>query len=600
MDRLNQILKNLPSFPGVYQFLNKDGKIIYIGKAKNLKNRVNSYFNKGKYDSYKTKTLSEQVFNIDYIIVETESDALFLENNLIKKYQPKYNILLKDDKTFPWISIKNEPFPRVFSTRRLVNDGSEYFGPYTSALMVKILLTLIRQLYQLRSCSYSLTKENIDRKRYKKCLEFHIGNCKAPCEQNQSKEDYDNSISLIRLILKGNIIEVIKYLKNLMKKFANDYKFEEAEKIKQKIVLLERYKSKSTIVSPKLNNLDVFSIYEHEKFYWINFIKINKGAIIQSHTIEIQKKLDETVEEILLFGIIDIRQKVNSTANEVIVPFRISSEIEGIKFVVPKSGDKYRLLELSKRNARQYFLLKQKTIESDEFENRTTSLLEKVKTDLQLKELPKHIECFDNSNIQGSNPVAACVVFKNGHPAKKEYRHYIIKTVTGADDFASMKEVVFRRYKRLLDENAELPQLVIVDGGKGQLSAAVESLKNLNLYSSIPIIGIAKKLEEIYFPYDSIPIYLNKNSTTLKLIQNLRNEAHRFGISFHRNKRSSAMLKSKLEQIKGIGPVYAQKIIKEFGSVEVIQSIDYKVIENTLGKKVALLLSEELKILGVK
>ncbi len=596
MDHIKQIIRNLPTSPGVYQFFNNEGKIIYIGKAKNLRSRVSSYFNKTKLDSYKTKTLSKQVFKIDHIIVESETDALLLENNLIKKFQPKYNVLLKDDKTFPWICIKKEPFQRIFSTRKLIKDGSEYFGPYTSALMVRTLLTLIRQLYQLRTCVFNLSDENIENGKYKKCLEFHIGNCKAPCEKLQTKVEYDNSITQIRHILKGNIIEVIQYLKTLMIEFAQQYRFEDAEKIKQKITLLERYKSKSTIVNQKLNNIDVFSIFEHEKCSWINFIKIINGAIVQSHTVEIQKKLNETTEEILLFGILDIREKVKSTSNEIIIPFKISSEIQGVKYTVPKEGDKKKLLELSLRNARHTFLLKQKTIEEGEFEKRSLVVLEKAKKDLQLLELPKHIECFDNSNTQGTNSVAACIVFRNGKPAKKEYRHYNIKTVKGANDFASMEEIVFRRYKRLLDEKTELPQLVIIDGGKGQLSAAVSSLKRLNLYSKIPMIGIAKKLEEIYFPNDSIPIYLNKNSTTLKLIQNLRNEAHRFGIAFHRNKRSSEMLKGKLEMIKGIGPVYAKRIIKKFGSIDNLKATDLNVIEKNLGRKIAEILRIELKI----
>jgi excinuclease ABC subunit C len=594
MNIINQIVKNLPSSPGVYQFKNKEGKIIYIGKARNLKSRVSSYFNKNTYSSFKTKTLSEQVFHIDHIIVESEADALLLENNLIKKFQPKYNILLKDDKTFPWICIKKEAFPRVFSTRKFVKDGSEFYGPYTSALMVKTLLTLIRQLYQLRTCTFNLSDENIDRNKFKKCLEFHIGNCKAPCEKLQTKIEYENSINLIRQILKGNIIEVIYYLKSFMQELALQYKFEEAEIVKQKITLLERYKSKSTIVNPRINNIDVFSIFEHEKYSWINFMKIINGAIVQSHSIEIQKKLDETTEEILLFGIIDIREKVKSDSTEVIVPFNITSEIKGIKFIVPRGGEKKKLLELSLRNAKQSFILKQKVIESADFENRTLLILEQAKKDLQLHELPKHIECFDNSNIQGTNPVASCVVFKNGKPSKREYRHFNIKTVIGANDFASMEEVIYRRYKRAVDEKSELPQLVIIDGGKGQLSAAVSSLKKLQLYSSIPIIGIAKKLEEIYFPNDSVPIYLNKNSTTLKLIQNLRNEAHRFGISFHRNKRSTNMLKNKLEQIKGIGPKSSEKIIKKFGSFDALKTANHYEIEKSLGKKIFDIIRNEL------
>jgi excinuclease ABC subunit C len=593
MENIKQIIRNLPSSPGVYQFKNWDGIIIYVGKARNLKNRVSSYF-KNKYDSYKTKTLASHIFDIEHIVVETESDALLLENNLIKKFQPKYNVLLKDDKTFPWICIKNESFPRIFSTRRLLKDGSEYYGPYTSALMVKTLLSLIRQLYQLRTCNYNLSLENIEKRKFRKCLEFHIGNCKAPCEMLQTKGDYENSIQLIRQILKGNISEVISYLNQLMHELALDCNFEEAEKIKQKIYLLERYKSKSTIVNPRINNIDVFSIYESEKSSWINFIKIIDGAIVQSHTVEIIKKLEETTEDILLFGIIDIREKVKSNSSEVIVPILISTNVKGIKFTIPKSGEKKKLLELSYRNAQQSYLVKQKVIMDSGFDNKTHLILEQAKTDLQLKDLPKHIECFDNSNVQGSNPVAACVVFINGKPAKKEYRHFNIKTVVGINDFATMKEIVMRRYKRLLEENSELPQLIIVDGGKGQLSAAVSGLKELGIYKSIPVIGIAKKLEEIYFPNDPIPLYINKNSTTLKLIQNLRNEAHRFGITFHRNKRSARMLENSLEKINGIGPKAFEKIIHEFGSIEFLKKSEPALIEEKLGKKIAAIILKEI------
>jgi excinuclease ABC subunit C len=593
MENIKQIIRNLPSSPGVYQFKNWDGIIIYVGKARNLKNRVSSYF-KNKYDSYKTKTLASHIFDIEHIVVETESDALLLENNLIKKFQPKYNVLLKDDKTFPWICIKNESFPRIFSTRRLLKDGSEYYGPYTSALMVKTLLSLIRQLYQLRTCNYNLSLENIEKRKFRKCLEFHIGNCKAPCEMLQTKGDYENSIQLIRQILKGNISEVISYLNQLMHELALDCNFEEAEKIKQKIYLLERYKSKSTIVNPRINNIDVFSIYESEKSSWINFIKIIDGAIVQSHTVEIIKKLEETTEDILLFGIIDIREKVKSNSSEVIVPILISTNVKGIKFTIPKSGEKKKLLELSYRNAQQSYLVKQKVIMDSGFDNKTHLILEQAKTDLQLKDLPKHIECFDNSNVQGSNPVAACVVFINGKPAKKEYRHFNIKTVVGINDFATMKEIVMRRYKRLLEENSELPQLIIVDGGKGQLSAAVSGLKELGIYKSIPVIGIAKKLEEIYFPNDPIPLYINKNSTTLKLIQNLRNEAHRFGITFHRNKRSARMLENSLEKINGIGPKTFEKIIHEFGSIEFLKKSEPALIEEKLGKKIAAIILKEI------
>jgi excinuclease ABC subunit C len=595
MSNLKILISSLPNSPGVYQFLDAKGAIIYVGKAKSLKHRVSSYFSKNKYDSYKTKVLAKQVVDIQHIVVETEADALLLENNLIKKLQPRYNVLLKDDKTFPWICIKKEPFPRVFSTRKLYKDGSEYYGPYTSALMVKILLNLIRQLYQLRTCNFNLAHNNILRAKYKKCLEFHIGNCKAPCELLQTEEEYENSVQQIRKILKGNIQEVIAHLNQMMRELSSKYKYEDAELIKQKIVLLERYRSKSTIVSPKLNNIDVFAYVEKDKRSYVNFLKIISGAIVQSHTVELINKLQEKKEDLLLFAIYDIRGKVGSTAREIIVPFKLDHKAENMKFIIPKVGDKMKLLELSARNAKQYYIQKQKISDQKLFTGKTTQLLERVKTDLQLKDSPVRIECFDNSNIQGSNPVAACVVFINGKPAKSEYRHFNIKTVVGPDDFASMEEVVFRRYNRLLDEKKDLPQLIVIDGGKGQLNAALKSLKKLNLHNQIAIIGIAKRLEEIFFPHDPIPIYIDKNSGTLKLIQNLRNEAHRFGITFHRDKRSSAMLKNSLEEMKGIGKSTAEKLLRKFGSIEQIKTKSVGDLAQVIGEKKALVVYGNLR-----
>ncbi|MBN1118159.1 MAG: excinuclease ABC subunit C [Bacteroidales bacterium] len=562
-----QIISNLPKSPGVYQFYDKAGKLLYIGKAKNLKSRVSSYFTAKKYESFKTKKLAKQVCDIKHIVVETESDALFLENNLIKQHQPKYNILLKDDKTFPWICIKNEPFPRVFSTRNRIMDGSEYFGPYTSAYMVKTLINLVRKLYQIRTCSFSLTKENISNNKFKVCLEHHIGNCKAPCIRLQDELDYQESIEHIRKILKGNLQDVLDYLYKHMLDLASKQKFEEANKIKEKFELLKRYQSKSNIVNPKINDLDVFSFIEEDDLAFINFIKINNGAIVQSHTVELVRKLDETKEEMLAFAIYDIRQKVFSKAKEAIVPFKIDSLVD-INFTVPRIGDKKKILELSERNARQY--AHQRNIQKSEIATKynKSSLLDVVKTDLRLKETPVHIECFDNSNIQGSSPVAACVVFINGKPAAKEYRHFHIKSVVGANDFASMEEIIFRRYNRLMQEEKSLPQLIIIDGGKGQLGAAVNSLKKLNLYGKIAVLGIAKRLEEIYFPGDSVPLYLDKNSKTLRLIQHLRNEAHRFGITFHRKIRSKKMLQNDLLKIEGVGEKTFEKLVKTFGSIE--------------------------------
>ena len=584
---LDKIINTLPNLPGVYQYIDEQGNVIYVGKAKNLHKRVASYFTRKKHESFKIKILVNQISDIKHIIVENESDALLLENNLIKRLQPKYNVLLKDDKTFPWICIKNEAFPRIFSTRKLLHDGSEYYGPYTSAFMVKTLLLLIREIYPIRTCSYLLSEENIKNKKFRKCLEYHLGNCKAPCENLQSKEDYNNSILQIKNILKGNIQEVIDYLKNTMFDFSRNYQYENAEKIKQKILLLERYKSKSTIVNPKLNNIDVFSYIDDKTLAIVNFLKIINGAIVQSHTVELKNRLDDTKESLFLYAILDIREKVKSSATEIIVSFQPASEINELKFIVPKVGDKKKLLELSERNAKQYLIQRKKINEQKSYSVRTQSILERVKSDLQLKEIPRRIECFDNSNIQGTNPVASCVVFVDARPAKKEYRHYNIKFVKGINDFASIEEVILRRYKRQLDEEAELPQLVIIDGGKGQLNSAVKSLELLGLYKSIPVIGIAKRLEEIYFPHDSIPIYLDKNSPTLKLIQQLRNEAHRFGINFHRNKRSSELLQNQLESIRGVGALSAEKLLKEFGSIENIKMRTLSEIEAIVGKKIA-------------
>ncbi|MCK4746304.1 MAG: excinuclease ABC subunit UvrC, partial [Bacteroidales bacterium] len=546
-------LKNLPDQPGVYQFFDNQGAIIYIGKAKNLKTRISSYFSKNKYESYKIKVLVDRIADLKYVVVNSESDALLLENNLIKKYQPRYNIMLKDDKTFPWICIKNEPFPRVLSTRNVINDGSRYYGPYTSAYAVKVLLTLIRQLYQLRTCKHALTEENISRLKYKICLEYHIGNCLGPCEQKQSAEEYDESIRQIREIIKGNLNEVIGYLKKEMGKHAEAFRFEDANLFKEKIEILSRYQAKSTIVNPSIHNVDVFSIVSEEKEAFVNFLKVVKGAVIQAHTVEIKKRLDETDPDLLAYVISDLRNRIESSAKEIIVPVDMGNLFPDNLVTVPKRGDKKKLLELSFRNARSYRLEKRKRLASQNPLTPKERILKTLQEDLRLQKLPVHIECFDNSNMQGSEPVAACVVFINGKPLKKEYRHYNIKEVKGIDDFASMKEVVYRRYLRLRDEKQSLPQLIVVDGGKGQLSAALSSLDRLKLRGQIAIIGIAKKLEEIYFPGDAIPLYIDKGSESLKLIQNLRNEAHRFGIAFHRLKRSGSMTSSSLEGITGIG-----------------------------------------------
>ena len=586
------ILSALPNKPGVYQFIDHSGTIIYVGKAKNIKKRVTSYFTKNQ--SGKTQVLIKRTEQIRHVIVDNESDALFLENNLIKKLQPKYNILLKDDKTFPWICVKNEPFPRVFSTRTVIKDGSSYYGPYTSGLMVKTLITLIRQLYQLRTCSYNLTNENILAGKFKVCLEYHLGNCKGPCVAKQLQDDYSETIAQIRNILKGNISSVIDHLKLLMQSFSKEMRFEDAQIIKNKIDLLSTYKSRSTIVSTALENVDVFGYAEDAGNAFINYLKISQGAVIQTYTLELRSRIDEEKETLLGIGITEIRQRLESDSIELIVPFKPDILIEKLKYTVPEIGDKKKLLDLASRNA-IYSRLEQKKKNLEHApEARTNKNLERVMKNLHMPQLPYHIECFDNSNIMGSNPVAACVVFRNAKPSKKDYRHFNIKTVSGPDDFSSMEEVVYRRYKRMLEENQKLPQLIIIDGGKGQLSSAMKSIERLDLRDKITLIGIAKKLEEIYFPGDSIPIYLDKNSYSLKLIQQLRNEAHRFGINFHRDKRSSDMIKSGLDLVKGIGPKTKEKLLKEFGSVENIKNATHDELVKIVGDAKAAILAENL------
>ncbi|UNY99458.1 excinuclease ABC subunit UvrC [Zhouia spongiae] len=562
-------LQTLPHNPGVYQFYDKQGKILYVGKAKNLKKRVSSYFHK-EHDSGKTRVLVKKIVEIRHIVVPTETDALLLENNMIKKYQPRYNVMLKDDKTYPWICIKNERFPRVFSTRKLIRDGSEYFGPYTSVRTVRALLDLIKELYPLRTCNYDLSKEKIDAGKYKVCLEYHIGNCLGPCESFQSVGEYDEQIRAIREIVKGNFKESLQLFKKQMNQFAEALKFEEAQKIKEKLEVLENYQAKSTIVNPRITNVDVFTIVSDEAYGYVNFLQLSYGAIIRAHTIEMKKKLDETDMELLELAITELRQRFHSQSKEIYVPFIVDAG-DGIKVTTPKVGDKKKLLELSERNARFYRQERFKQAKITDPDRHVNRLMSQMKNDLRLSEEPRYIECFDNSNIQGTNPVAACVVFKNGKPSKKDYRHFNIKTVDGPDDFASMEEVVYRRYKRLLDEGEPLPQLIVIDGGKGQLSSALKSLDALGLRGEIAIIGIAKRLEEIYYPGDSIPMYLDKKSETLKVIQYLRNEAHRFGITFHRQKRSNAAIDSELENIPGVGEKTAVQLLKEFKSVKRIK-----------------------------
>ena len=580
---ISDLIHSLPDQPGVYLFYDKNGALLYIGKAKNLKKRVSSYFSRNKFESFKIKVLVDRIADLKYVVVDSESDALLLENNLIKKHQPRYNILLKDDKTFPWICIRNEPFPRVFSTRTVINDGSKYYGPYTSAYAVKVLLNLIRQLYQLRTCKLSLSEENIQTGKFKVCLEYHIGNCKGPCVGLQTQEEYENSVSQIRNIIKGNLNDVITHLKSEMKHRATKFQFEEANRFKEKIDILSRYQSKSTIVNPSIHDVEVFSIVSDEKEAFVNYLKVVKGAIIQAHTVEIRKKMDEEDLELLAFAVTDIRNRIESKSKELIVPLDLKAYYPELLITVPKRGDKLKLLELSLRNAKSYKLEKLKRNATKKKPEPAERILKSVQTDFRLKELPRHIECFDNSNMQGSEPVAACVVFKNGKPSKKEYRHYNIKEVKGIDDFASMKEVVYRRYLRLRDEKQALPQLIVIDGGKGQLSAALSSLDRLRLRGQIAIIGIAKKLEEIYFPGDAVPLYIDKGSESLKLIQNLRNEAHRFGIAFHRLKRSGSMTSSSLEGITGIGSSSIEKLFTRFKSMEGIMNASLEELSAEVG-----------------
>ncbi len=592
---LQEILNSLPNNPGVYRFFDNNHNILYIGKAKNLKKRVYSYFSHINDLSGKIKVLVKKISSIEYIIVESEYEALLLENTLIKEYQPRYNVMLKDDKTYPWICIKKEPFPRVFITRNYIRDGSEYFGPYASVKMIQTLFELIRKLYQLRTCRLNLTQTNIDAKKFKVCLEYHIGNCLAPCIGNINNVDYYKLIDDIREILKGNIYSVTNHLKKLMATYSKNLEFEKAQIVKDKLILLERYKGKSTVVNPNIHNVDVFNIICDENSGYVNYLKVVNGSVVQAHTLELLKKLDETPEELLLIAIADLRKRFNSNSNEIIVPFELSLKLQNIFVTVPQRGDKKHLLDLSESNVRHYMFEKNKHKELADPNRHSNRILEKLKKDLKMPVLPERIECFDNSNFQGDFAVAAMVCFINGKPDKNEYRHFNIKSVEGPNDYASMEEVVYRRYKRRLDEKLPLPQLIIIDGGKGQLSSAIKSLEKLNLRGNITIIGIAKKLEEIYFPYDSIPLYIDKKSESLKLIQRLRDEAHRFGITHHRNKRDKSTLKTELTDIKSIGSKTAELLLKKFKSVKGIASADISDIEKIVGKAKALNISEYFK-----
>jgi excinuclease ABC subunit C len=583
-------IQTLPDNAGVYQYYDKEGKILYVGKAKNLKKRVSSYFNK-LHDNAKTNVLVKKIVTIKHIVVSSEQDALLLENNLIKKLQPRYNVLLRDDKTYPWICIKKEPFPRIFSTRRMNKDGSEYFGPYTNFKTVHTILDLIKELYPLRTCNYDLSDSNIKSGKYKVCLEYHIGNCKGPCEGYETLEHYQKQVDAIRQILKGNFKDSLRDFKKMMQDLATEMKFEAAQKIKEKIEVLENYQSRSTILNPKISNVDVFSIVSDEIMAYVNFLQIAHGAIIRSHTLELKKKLDETDEELLELAVVELRERFHLTTKEIILPFDLDFGAN-IKVTVPQLGDKKQILELSQRNAKYQRLEQLKQIQIVDPERHTNRIMLQMQKDLRLSVEPRHIECFDNSNIQGTNPVSACVVFKDGKPSKKDYRHFNIKTVEGPNDFASMEEVVYRRYKRLLDENQPLPQLIIIDGGKGQLSSALKSIDDLGLRGKIAIIGIAKRLEELFYPGDSVPLYLDKKSETLKIIQQLRNEAHRFGITHHRDKRSKSALNSTIETIPGIGEKTMLTLLKHFKSVKRLKLATEKEISDVIGVSKAKKISE--------
>ncbi len=583
-------IKTLPASAGVYQFYDTEEKLLYVGKAKNLKKRVRSYFTK-THDHNRTRLLVKKISRIKHIVVSSEMDALLLENNLIKTYQPRYNVMLKDDKTYPWLCIKNEAFPRIFLTRKMIRDGSEYFGPFTSVKTVRALLDLIKALYPLRTCKYDLSQEKIARQKYKVCLEYHLGNCAAPCVGKMATDEYNNNLQVIRQIIKGNFKNALKLFKEKMVQHAEAMEFEAAQLIKEKINILENYQAKTTVVNAKIDNVDVFTVFSDETYGYINFLQIAHGAIIRSHTLEIKKKLDETDAQLLALALIEIRQRFDSISPTVYtnIPLKINTDLEILQ---PKIGDKKALIDLSLRNAKYFRMERFKQIKIVDPERHEKRIVNQIKSDLRLAVAPQHIECFDNSNIQGTNPVAACVVFRNGKPSKKEYRHYNIKTVVGPDDFASMEEVVYRRYKRLRDEAQPLPQLIVIDGGKGQLSAALKSLDALELRRKIAIIGIAKRLEELFFPNDPIPLYLDKKSETLKVIQQLRNEAHRFGISFHRNKRSKSALVSELDQIQGIGPKTRAQLLKVFKSLKRIKEATPEELTAVVGPKKAKLFFE--------
>ena len=595
-EHIKAILAVIPEKPGCYQYFDEKGTIIYVGKAKNLKRRVSSYFNK-QHDSNKTQVLVKQIRDIKYFVVDTEEDAFLLENNLIKQYHPRYNVLLKDDKTYPSIVVKNEYFPRIFQTRNIVRDGSRYYGPYPSVYTAKVMLQLIKDLYPIRTCKYPLTPESIKEGRYRVCLEYHIKRCKGPCEGLQSLEEYQQNVSEIKEILRGNISQVSKHLFEQMQQLASELKFEEAQKLKEKYEAIENYRSKSTVVTPMLHNIDVFSITENEPSAYINYLHIGNGAVVQAYTFEYKKRLDETKEELLSLGIVEMRKRFDSRAREIIVPFPLDMELEGVTFTIPQRGDKKKLLELSEMNGKQYKVDKLKQAEKLNPEQRTTRLLKEIQDALHLKDLPVQIECFDNSNIQGSDAVAACVVFKMGKPSKKDYRKYNIKTVVGPDDYASMKEVVRRRYRRAIEENAPLPNLIITDGGKGQMEV-VRSVIEDELHLSIPIAGLAKdnrhRTAELLFGFPPETVGMKLDSPLFHLLTRMQDEVHRFAITFHRDKRSKNQSRSELDEIKGIGEKTKETLLKHFKSVKRIKEATVDDLAAVVGVAKARLLCEGL------
>ncbi|MDE5494143.1 excinuclease ABC subunit UvrC [Elizabethkingia meningoseptica] len=584
-------LKTLPQDPGVYRYYDKDNNLLYVGKAKNLKKRVLSYFNKN-HGGYRTRIMVSKIVRLETTIVNSEYDALLLENNLIKELNPYYNVMLKDDKTYPWICIKNEPFPRVFLTRNVIKDGSEYYGPYAKPRQAKILIDTIKKIYKLRTCNLNLSPNKIDEGKYKVCLEYHIKNCLGPCEGFESEEEYSEKIKAIRGIIKGDYKIARQYLTSQMMLFAEKMEFENAHTVKERLEILEDYQTHSMVVNAYIDDVDVFGMFSDESAAYVNYFKINNGSIVQSFTTEIKKVLEESDEEIMEEALVEIRQKFNSKSKEIYLPFHLSVEIPGAKIIVPKVGDKKRIVELSEKNAREYRLEKLKQVQIVDPERHTNRIMAEMQKNLRMPVEPRHIEGFDNSNIQGTNPVSACVVFKDGKPSKRDYRIFHVKTVEGPNDFATMEEVILRRYSRLLDEGEDLPQLILIDGGKGQLSSAVKSLKTLGLYGKITIVGIAKRLEEIFFPEDPIPLYLDKKSETLKILQRVRDEAHRFGVKHHRTRRKNSTIKSELEEIPGVGPKSIELLLSKLKSVKRIRESSMETLEEILGKSKAKVIFE--------